>query len=154
MNHFFLSLLSKMTGPCKGKVPIKIHFFLNSTEIPCDAYIHVKGYADANITHLDIEGFNVDSVKDKIPAVVIGGLNEITIILLEKISIGNRKSKKLKIKGLDLLAKGKKSGAYVGIKKGGIYIGFRKEIIRKLEEIAKSIEPDLFDKTKSLLDFI
>jgi len=133
-----------MTGPGEGKIEIGIKLFIDGRNIPCTAYIHVRGYSRATVTHLDLEGFTAKSNESRVPAVVVGGINEVTVILMRDIEIDGISGRKLKIKGISLLSKGKKSGAYVGIKEGGIYIGFRKEIIEKLEEIARKLRPDLF----------
>ena len=133
-----------MTGPAEGKIPIQIEFFFEGIKIPCNAYIHVKGYSRAYVTHLDLEGFQAEGETSRIPAVVIGGIKNFTVILLRDIKINGRKGRKIKIRGITILDKGEKSGASVGIKDGGIFIGFRKEVIRRLEEIARSLQPYLF----------
>lgn len=136
-----------MTGPCRGKVPINIVFQIDGRKIDCQAYIHVKGYARANVTHLDLEGFKIEGLENGSPGVAIGRGDHITIITSREIKINGIKSKKLRIYGLNLLKKGEKMGIWLGVKEGGLYIGFKKEGIKRLEEIARKLQPDLFSKT-------
>ncbi len=133
-----------MTGPAEGKIPINVELIVGDRRIPCDAYIHVKGYARAMVTHLDLEGFDVCFPQPRIPAVVIGKKNSIVIILLRDAVIGGVRTRKIRIVGLSLLDEGEKSGAYVGAKELGVYIGFRREVVRRLEDIARKLRPDLF----------
>jgi len=141
-----------MTGPCYGKIPINITFLVDNKDIPCEAYIHVKGYARANVTHLDLEGFEIEGLEDGSPSVIIGGDDGFTIILMKEAKLAGIKTKKMKILGLKLLEKGKRSGAWVGVKEGGLYIGFKKEVLKRLEEIARKLQPDLFEKDMKKLD--
>ncbi len=144
-----------MTGPSVGKVSIDVEVFFEDKPIKCDVYIHVKGYSRALVTHLDIEGFDVYADKKYIPAVVVGKLDGVSIILSEPITVGSMKVKKIRIKGLRILSAGDRSGAYLGIKEGGVFLGMRKELIKKLEEIAKEKEPELFrDRSESLDKFL
>ena len=136
-----------MTGPCKGKVPINVVFKVDGKEIGCQAYIHVKGYARANVTHLDLEGFEIKGLEEGSPGVAIGRGDHITIILSKEITINGVKSKKLRIYGLNILGKGEKMGIWLGVKEGGLYIGFKKEGVKKLEAIAKKLQPELFSGT-------
>ncbi len=141
-----------MTGPAEGKIPIEIDFFFEGRKIPCDTYIHVKGYSRARVTHLDLEGFKASAGKERVPGVIVGGEGEVTIILMENINIAGLRGRKLKIRGLSILHRGERSGVYVGIKDGGIYVGFKREIIRRLEGIAKRLQPELFRGKDSSLD--
>ena len=102
-----------MTGPAEGKIPIKIDFFFEGRKIPCDAYIHVKGYSRARVTHLDLEGFNASADQERMPGVVIGGKEGITIILMKNIHIAGQRGRKLRIRGLNILQRGEKSGVYI-----------------------------------------
>jgi len=140
-----------MTGPAKGKIPLDVEVLFEDRKIKCDVYIHVKGFSRAYVTHIDIEGFNASGNRNRIPAVVIGGKNRITLILMEDIKIGKIRGRKLKILGLNLLPSGEKSGAYVGIKDGGLFVGFRKELVRFLEDIARDLEPELFQNENQTL---
>ncbi len=133
-----------MTGPCKGKIPIDVKLEVDNKQIPCQGYVHVKGYARANVTHLDLEGFNIQGLERGSPGVAIGRGDHITIILMNEAIIGGIKTKKIRIAGLNLLKKGEKMGIWMGVKEGGLYVGFKKEGVKRLEEIAKMLQPELF----------
>jgi len=137
-----------MTGPAIGKVPIDAYIEINGIRIDATFYIHIKGYSLARVTHLDIEDINVSTNYQKrlIPAAFIGTMNGFHVILTRdaKMTINGIETRKFTIRGLKLLQYGEKSGGYVGLKEGGIFLGFKKEIIRRLESIAKKIAPELF----------
>lgn len=144
-----------MTGPAVGKVRIDVEVLLEDRPIKCDVYIHIKGYSRALVTHLDVEGFDVSAGKKRIPAIVVGRRGGITVILSEPIVVEGREIRKIRIRGLKLLGVGKKGGAYLGIKEGGFFIGVKRELIRKLEELAREKAPELFkDKNASLDRFL
>ncbi len=141
-----------MTGPGEGKIPIKVDFYVEDVRVACTAYIHVKGYLRARVTHLDIEEIEAYPKNTKVPAVIIGRLDGVTIILMKKLRINGIECRKLRITGISLIGKGKRSGGYVGVKEGGIYIGFRREIIDRLEEIARKLNPELFKGGRPSID--
>ncbi|MEM4488449.1 MAG: hypothetical protein QXK88_06610 [Desulfurococcaceae archaeon] len=130
-----------MTGPSAGKIRIDAMVFLENNQVTCDVYVHLKGYSRAKVTHLDVEGFNISAKRRLVPSVIVGGPNGITIIPSEPIIVEGRHIRKIKIIGLKILNAGEKSGAYLGIKDGGFFVGLKKELIEKLEEIAKGSMP-------------
>lgn len=143
-----------MTGPGKGKIPVKVSITLYNNhqwKINVDAYIHVKGYSLARITHLDLESeeLEFDNEEEGYGAIVVGKENGFVVIPRKPLIKGNRKYTKIRISGLDVIKKGRRTGGYLGFKEGGIFIGFKKEIIQRLEEIARKLEPDLFESRHS-----
>jgi len=124
-----------MTGPAYGKLKLEgAKIFVGTKEIEGEVYIHVKGFALARVTHLDIEAKELEKF--------INGKGEFLSIrgLKDGIEIKTSKGWKIKIfhKLLNkVLEKGEGTRTWVGKKEGGIYIGFRKEQVRRLEKIAK-----------------
>jgi len=129
-----------MTGEAYGKLKIKdVKVFLvendRRKEIPSNVYIHVKGFALARVTHLDIEAKNIEKLirKEKGDFLSIYGIeNGLKIKLNEKTFLEIIHPLMNKI-----LKNNEKTRTWVGKKEDGIYIGFRKEEVRKLEKIAK-----------------
>ena len=108
-------------------------------------YIHLKGYAFARVTHLDIEHEIMDNI---IPPkrgyfLNIHGIKGGIEIKVEK-EIEYEK-KKFEVKRIEILhpllnrilKEGEKTRTWVGGKFGGIYIGFKKKEVEKLEKIAE-----------------
>lgn len=140
-----------MTGPAAGKFPLKAKVFLlldDGEKKVEDAmvYIHLRGYARARVTHLDIEHralgklihrgrgnfLDVEGIK--------GG-----IIIRPKIERQIQLcGKEVAVQGLavlspllnEVLKEGETTRTWVGRKFDGIYIGFRRNEIAKLEEAA------------------
>ena len=135
-----------MTGPAKGKLKLN-----NAKVILTDkkrqnvvnaiVYIHLKGYARARVTHLDIESEELNQIiSNKGRFLPIQGIKNGFRILIGKDKYLTVFHDLLK----SLIAPGRKTIAWVGSKLGGIYIGFRKEFVIKLEQIARkefNIEP-------------
>ncbi|MCR8433822.1 MAG: hypothetical protein NDP24_06305 [Crenarchaeota archaeon] len=130
-----------MTGPGAGKIRMDAMVFLENDQVACNVYVHLKGYSRAKVTHLDVEGFNISAKRRLVPSVIVGGPNGITIIPSEPIIVEGRHIRKIKIIGLKILNAGEKSGAYLGIKDGGFFVGLKRELMEKLEEIAKGSMP-------------
>ncbi len=127
-----------MTGPAYGKLPLKgARIFINNREIKGEVYIHVKGYALARVTHLDIEASELNEVYKP------SGGGFLSIYGIEggiKIKIREGLYVTILHKLLNrVLAPGEKTRTWVGGKEGGIYIGFRKSEVKKLEEIARDV---------------
>jgi len=124
-----------MTGPGLGKLLLQnARVFIDKKEIEASVYIHVKGFSLARVTHLDVEGEELNKVlKPK-----EGGFFSIY-----GINGGiEAKIKKIRIRVMhdilnEVLRRGEKIRTWIGGKEGGIYIGFRKEQIIKLEKIAR-----------------
>ncbi|MCR8488896.1 MAG: hypothetical protein NDP23_05035 [Crenarchaeota archaeon] len=130
-----------MTGPGAGKIRMDAMVFLENDQVACNVYVHLKGYSRAKVTHLDVEGFNISAKRKLVPSVIVGGPNGIIIIPSEPIIVEGRHIRKIKIIGLKILNAGEKSGAYLGIKDGGFFVGLKRELMEKLEEIAKGSMP-------------
>jgi hypothetical protein len=135
-----------MSGPDYGKLELKNSkvylvtkdkkFLLKKPMV----YIHVKGYALARVTHLDVEHETLEGIimPKKGEFLSIHGIKDGIEIVF-----GN--DKKIEVKKIEILhpflkevlKENEKTRTWVGGKIGGIYIGFRKEQIEKLEAIAK-----------------
>ena len=140
-----------MTGPAAGKFPLKARvFFLSGDKRKkvedAMVYIHLKGYARARVTHLDIEHkalgklihrgkgnfLDIEGVRG---GAIIRPKIEIQIELL---------GREIEVQGLavlspilnEVLKEGETTRTWVGRKFDGIYIGFRRNEITKLEELA------------------
>lgn len=136
-----------MTGPGEGKIPLKSRVFLFSgrskAELRCSVYLHVKGYSMARVTHVDVEA---DELNELLPpggstyAVVYTVGKELRVKLRESGSPGGRggRASEVSIECPELVGAlaPMRSVAYVGGKEGGIFIGFRREFVRRLEELA------------------
>jgi len=132
-----------MTGFAKGKILLPAKVFLDQEKIEASVFIHVKGYALARVTHLDVEGKALDFKSgSKGMFCTLKGLEGGIEIEFGNFGIG----KIIIISDLlNLVLKPKeKTRAFLGFKEGGIFIGFRKKYIERLERIAKEVEPELF----------
>lgn len=130
-----------MTGEARGKVKLKAQVYLMPEKIKLNVrvYIHVKGYALARVTHLDIEREKIESLISKSGFLRIRGINGgIEIKLSKKTKFGKKKVSSLQVlsPSLDVVKKDEATFAFVGKKHSGIFIGFKREYVRKLEEIA------------------
>jgi len=128
-----------MTGPGEGKIKLSARVFLAlrsgiERELEdAEVYLHVKGYSLAKVTHLDIEH---PSLNAFIPPssgryLYIKGVNGGLQISRGKAYVKVMNPKLNRVLGVD-----EWTVTWVGGKEGGIYIGFKKEHIRKLEELA------------------
>ncbi|RLI64254.1 MAG: hypothetical protein DRO67_04360 [Candidatus Asgardarchaeum californiense] len=147
-----------MTGPCKGKVPVNLSVELyndRTWNVQVNAYIHVKGYAEARVTHLDLESpeLNFENDKQGFGVIIVGRENGFVVVLpkSEFLVKAGHKYKKIRVSGLKILENKERVGGHLGLKVDGIFIGFKKKIVEKLEEIARKLEPDLF--TESTLEY-
>lgn len=145
-----------MTGYCEGKVPLSLSLRLSNDHtknVEIEAYIHVKGYAQARVTHLDLESkeLNFDNKTKGIGAILIGRDNGFLVILRNPLKQGPYLYKRLYVSGISILKKGEKMGCYLGLKEDGIFLGFKKEGIERLELLAKKLDPSLFDTAQSKL---
>jgi hypothetical protein len=119
--------------PCKRKIDAGV-------------YIHLKGYARARVTHLDIEKIGLGKVirRGRGNFLEIRGVeNGLEIVLMEKrqIILDGKEAAVSSIIVTSLLLnqiveREKSTRAWVGRKYDGIYIGFRKAELEKLEKIA------------------
>jgi hypothetical protein len=135
-----------MSGQAVGKLQLKkakVVLQPAGIELGAVIYIHLRGFAFARVTHLDIE----HDVLDKIIQPKRGYFLNIHRIG-KGIQIKLDKEKRIRYKGKQVgvsainiihpyLSFLDKTRTWVGGKAGGIYIGFRKEHIKELEKIAK-----------------
>ena len=131
-----------MTGFAKGKILLDAKVLLDQKEIDAFVFIHVKGYALAKVTHLDIESDALDfKERSKGTFCTLTGIKN--GIEIEFKNFGIEKI----VVTCDLLNRvlgiGEKTRAFVGFKEKGIFIGFKKGYIEKLEKLAREIEPDI-----------
>ncbi len=117
-----------MTGPAEGKIPIRAKVFLKGKKIDANVYIHLKNFAMAKVTHLDIESEELNLMKGKGNFFTILGTADGMEIPSLKMKVVSR--------NLGVLKNGEKTRTWIGQKIDGIYIGFRKEHIKILESIA------------------
>jgi len=142
-----------MSGPATGKLKLSkasVYLLSKSDRVKLKnaiVYIHLKGYADARVTHLDIEHERLDNVIPPKRGLFLsihgmkGGL---------KIKLENEKEVVYENKEIDVVAvevkhpylssvlkPDEKTRTWVGGKFGGIYIGFRKSEIVKMEKLAE-----------------
>ena len=146
-----------MTGPAIGKVPVDVEVTLYNNHIwrpSVNAYIHIKGFSLARVTHLDLENdeFNFENKTKGFGAIIVGRYNGFVVVIREPLIKGKHRYTRVEVKGLNIIEKGRRIGGYLGLKEGGIFIGFKKEILQRLEEIAREKEPELFEKKESKLD--
>jgi len=140
-----------VTGPIKGKLEIdaNVYFLSKDGEVKLEGvsvYVHVKGYARAKVTHLDVE----DGVVKRLIYRGRGNFLDIRgveggIIIQAKIEREMEVAgKSLRVWGLrvvnsdlnTILAVGEMTRTWVGRKYDGLYIGFRKNEVLKLEKMA------------------
>ncbi|MEM1508330.1 MAG: hypothetical protein QXY49_02190 [Thermofilaceae archaeon] len=136
-----------MTGPGEGKIPLKSRVFLVSgrsrVELYCSVYLHVKGYSMARVTHVDVEADQLNELLlpgDSAYAIVYTTGEELRIKFQEGRSLRStsKQVSEVSIKCMELVSvlAPVRSIAYIGGKEGGIFIGFKREFVRKLEELA------------------
>ncbi len=135
-----------MTGPAPGKIPLRearVYIKTTSDRIlleNAEVYIHLKGYSRARVTHIDVEHPKLNEI---IPP-KRGGFYR---ILWHPKGIEINLSRLLP--GLSIIVEDKllakllkpmeKSWCYVGGKQGGIFIGLKKNLIERLENLAKEL---------------
>jgi len=122
-----------------GKIKLKAQTFLmpRRDKVYASVYIHLKGYARARVSHLDIEKVGLGKVihRRRGNFLQVKGIKqgiEVTMRESREIEIDAKKSKVSSIVVLDpllneVLEENKSTRAWVGRKYDGIYIGFRKE---------------------------
>ncbi|HDD25980.1 MAG TPA: hypothetical protein ENF75_02700 [Acidilobales archaeon] len=139
-----------MTGPGPGKLLVKGEVLLSTDKgseylTPCSIYIHVKGYSRARVTHVDIESPKLEPLRvrygDGLYAYVYGLAKGFKVIFKRYLVIDGKRVLGLIVRweGPKILDVGKSSICFVGFKEGGIYIGFKKEVIKRLEDYSKSL---------------
>lgn len=134
-----------MTGEAEGKLRVPCEVRLVTSEgvrrIDADVFIHVKGYSLARVTHLDIEHPELTGLLPP-----KGG----GFFTIEGVAGGLRIGFRPARRGVwsvevaspllnEVLGPGEVTRTWVGGKLGGIYVGFRREEVRKLEEVARRV---------------
>ncbi len=130
-----------MTNPAEGKLPLDAHVYLNEEELDnAHVYIHLKGYARATVTHLDIEHPSLfDLIPPKVRTFIwIMGIENGILIRTEK---GDRVKVICSLLNT-VLPQGEKTKTCVGGKFSGIFIGFRKRELTKLEANVENLRPE------------
>jgi hypothetical protein len=127
-----------MTDPSEGKLPLEAQVYLNDAELEdAHVYVHLKGFARATVTHLDIEH---PSLSGLIPPKV---RTFIWIVGIENgILIRTEKDDTVKVVCLllnQILPRGEKTKTCVGGKPTGLFIGFRRRELDKLKELAEQL---------------
>jgi len=130
----------------KIKLVAQTFFLPRRDKVDASIYIHLKGYARARVSHLDIEKVGLGKVihRGRGNFLQVKGIEqgiEITARESREIEIDG---KKLEVSGIiildpllnEILEESKSTRAWIGRKYDGIYIGFRKEEIEKLEKAA------------------
>ena len=141
-----------MTGPGPGKIRLtdaKLYLVTDKGRLLLtdgEIYIHLKGYSYARVTHLDLE----HPILNELIKPSEGGYYKIfnydsRIKILapwyNRVLIDDSEYKVYAVEAEHEYFRNLIRGGYlvtwVGGKSGGIYIGFKKEQIRKLEEIGR-----------------
>ena len=129
-----------MTGPGEGKIPLRASVYLASggprRPLPCTVYLHVKGYSLARVTHIDVEAEELNKVLapgESCYATLICTGGRLAVALW-----GPRRCRlEIECRELAEALGPSRSVVYVGGKEGGIFLGFKKEYLRRLEELAE-----------------
>jgi len=137
-----------MVKEMHGKLRLNASTILMPGERKVDAevYIHLKGYARARVSHLDIEKMGLGKVirRGRGNFLEIRGVeNGLEVILREKRQI-ILDGEELAVSSIvvnypllnEIIEKEKSTKAWVGRKYDGIYIGFRKAELERLENLA------------------
>lgn len=131
-----------MTGPGIGKLKVDARVVLSTLgsikTLDANVYIHVKGYSQARVTHLDVESPILNSIlKPKSSTFLpVIGTSRGFIIDFNRVVKGVKLIVESETLANKLLKSGEKTWAYIGGKEGGIFVGFKKEYVEKLENLA------------------
>jgi hypothetical protein len=115
-------------------------------EIDAEVYVHLKGYARARVSHLDVEKIGLGKVirRGRGNFLEIRGVeNGLEVVLREKCQI-ILDGEEFTVSSIIIVSpslnkiveKDGSTRAWVGRKYDGIYIGFRKTEMKKLEKMA------------------
>jgi hypothetical protein len=115
-------------------------------KIDAEVYIHLKGYARARVSHLDVEKMGLGKVirRGRGNFLEIRGVeNGLEIVLREKRQI-ILDEKEFSVSSIvvgcsllnEVIEKEKSTRAWIGRKYDGIYIGFRRAELERLEKLA------------------
>lgn len=132
-----------MTGPAEGKVRITASISLvvdelGEEEVPFEAttYIHLKGYANAKVTHLDFEGGDMEELAEMLELTDRDARPDIRAVnnLLYLTVRDNVLVIELPFNLPEIACRG-----HMGYKEGGIYLGLCRELIEALEGYAYEV---------------
>lgn len=131
-----------------GKVRLDAETFLmpGNERIDVSLYVHVKGYARARVTHLDLEKIGLGKVihRGRGNFLEIKGIKHGLEIVLRERGVVEIEGKKATVTSIrivnpllnEIVEENESTRAWVGRKYDGIYIGFRKREVKRLEKIA------------------
>jgi hypothetical protein len=134
-----------LTGQAEGKLPLEAEVILyvdgeRRKLEEAEVYVHLKGYALARVTHLDVEHKALNAFfKPK-------GGRFLTIVGVDggiEVRLPTGKIMVLNPVLNMILSPGEATRTWVGGKYGGIYIGFRKAQVEKLEKLAEALKASL-----------
>jgi hypothetical protein len=137
-----------MRKDIRGKLRLGASTFLIPCErkINAEVYVHLKGYARARVSHLDVEKMGLGKVihRGRGNFLEVRGVEEgLEVVLRERRQIvldGEEFAVSSIVIACPLLnqivEKEKSTRVWVGRKYDGIYIGFRKAELERLEKLA------------------
>jgi len=134
------------------KVHGKFRFDASTILMPCgrkidaEVYIHLKGYARARVSHIDIEKMGLGKVirRGRGNFLEIRGVeNGLEVVLREERQIV-LDGEEVAVSSIvitcpllnEIIEKEKSTRAWIGRKYDGIYIGFRRAELERLEKLA------------------
>lgn len=131
-----------------GKIKLKACTLLipSAREMDAAVYIHLKGYARARVSHLDVEKMGLGKVihRGRGNFLEVRGVGDgLEIVLRENRQIA-LDGEEVAVSSIilsnpllnSIIEKGKSTKAWVGRKHDGVYIGFRKAELERLEKLA------------------
>lgn len=128
-----------MTGPAEGKIPVDIKLKVKDRVFKVSSYIHLKGFSNAKVTHLDVEDLDINADSEGFFVKIIPVKNGFVIIAPSDITIDGVRTRKVILEGLGIIRPNERQIAWFGVKVRGFYLGFRKEIISRLEKLCEEI---------------
>lgn len=124
-----------MTGPCEGKVPLECETLLNGEGIECEVYIHLKGFAGATVTHLDIESPSLN--------LMVGEGNHGPVVGMQggiKLRVARHRVE-VRCPALNhVLEEGRRTFTWIGQKEDGIFVGFRMAEMERLDALGRGLK--------------
>jgi len=124
---------STILMPCKRKIDAEI-------------YVHLRGYARARVSHLDIEKIGLGKVihRGRGNFLDICGVKDGIEVVLREMRLLVLDGEKVMVSSItvicpllnEIIEKERSTKAWVGRKYDGIYIGFRKAELERLEKLA------------------
>ncbi|MEM0040367.1 MAG: hypothetical protein QW320_06625 [Ignisphaera sp.] len=136
-----------MTGPAYGKIRLDASLLLydsldedSGDLVSCIVYVHVKGYAGASVTHLDLEGGECYGAVSRAFGLDEAGYRYVDLISEGDFLIARHKSlgKMLSIMTSESLFGSHSCRGVIGVKEEGVYIGLCRAMIDEVESWAES----------------